>query len=123
LDSAIRGAGRTGRFWDERVPAHASSDYYDLDGVVRGRDDLRPWEDLEVGAVAGRDLVHLQCHIGTDTIGWSRRGARLVGLDFSAAALRVAADLAARCGLSATWVEADVYDAVRAVGEQRFDVV
>ena len=109
--------------WDERVPAHAASAEYDLDGIVAGRDQLRPWELEHVGAVDGLDLIHLQCHIGTDTIGWARRGARTVGLDFSAPALAVAADLAHRCGLEVDWVESDVYDAVAAVDGRVFDVV
>jgi hypothetical protein len=56
---------------------------YDLDGVVAGRDDLRPWEVDELGPLDGLDVVHLQCHIGTDTVALARRGARVVGLDFS----------------------------------------
>jgi len=67
--------------------------------------------------------VHLQCHIGTDTLSWARRGARVVGLDFSAKALEVAARLAQECGLRAEWVCADVYDAAAALGRRRFDVV
>jgi hypothetical protein len=55
--------------WDEMAVVHASTELYDLDGLVAGRDDLRPWEDDELGPVAGLELVHLQCHIGTDTIG------------------------------------------------------
>lgn len=109
--------------WDERATAHASSQYYDLDAVVAGRDCLRPWEDEELGAVAGLDLIHLQCHIGTDTVAWARRGASVVGLDFSAVALDTARQLARRCALPIEWVQADVYDAVAAVGGREFDVV
>jgi SAM-dependent methyltransferase len=109
--------------WDERVPAHAASEEYDLAGLVAGDDHLRPWEPEHVGDVTGKDLIHLQCHIGTDTIGWARRGARTVGLDFSPPALAVAADLSARCGLDIEWVHSDVYEAVAAVGPRRFDVV
>jgi 2-polyprenyl-3-methyl-5-hydroxy-6-metoxy-1,4-benzoquinol methylase len=111
------------RMWDERVPAHAASDDYDLDAVLGGLDKLRPWEDAELGSLAGLDLVHLQCHIGTDTVALARRGARTVGLDFSAPALAVAADLAERCGLTIEWVESDVYDARSALAGRTFDVV
>jgi SAM-dependent methyltransferase len=109
--------------WEERVPAHAGSSLYDLDGVVRGRDDLRPWEDGELGSIDDLDLIHLQCHIGTDTVALARRGARTVGLDFSPAALAVAANLAERCRLDIDWVCSDVYDAIPAVAGRRFDVV
>jgi SAM-dependent methyltransferase len=109
--------------WDERAPAHAASPLYHLDRVVDGRDDLRPWEDRELGSIDGLELIHLQCHIGTDTVALARRGARTVGLDFSPSALAVAADLAARCGLDIDWLCSDVYDAVEAVDGRTFDVV
>ena len=44
----------------------------------------------------GLQGVHLQCHIGTDTLSLARLGARMTGLDFSAPALDVARRLAAR---------------------------
>lgn len=69
--------------WDEAVPLHAASDLYDLDGFRAGRQHIRPFELDELGDVTGLDLVHLQCHIGTDTLSWgaswgSRRGSRLL---------------------------------------------
>jgi SAM-dependent methyltransferase len=67
--------------------------------------------------------VHLQCHIGTDTVGWARRGARVVGLDFSSKAIEVAARLAAECGTAIEFVCSDVYDAPTALGHRRFDIV
>lgn len=103
-------------WWDERVPIHAAGDFYDLDGFVAGRDTLQPFEPEIVGEVAGLDLVHLQCHMGMDTLSWARRGARVTGLDFSAPAIAVAQDLAERIGVSARFVVADVYDAVDALG-------
>lgn len=109
--------------WDEMAALHPTTALYDLDGLVAGRDDLRPWEEEELGPVEGLDLVHLQCHLGTDTIGWARRGARVVGLDFSATAIEVARDLSRRCGVDADWVVSDVYDADEALGGRRFDVV
>jgi SAM-dependent methyltransferase len=109
--------------WDERAHAHAAGGFYDLDGVVAGRDHLRPWEDAEVGPVSGLDLIHLQCHIGTDTVGWARRGAKTVGLDFSPESLAVASELSCRCRVPVEWLCADVYDAVSAVDYRSFDVV
>ena len=70
----------------------------------------------------GLDLVHLQCHIGTDTLGLARRGARCTGVDLSSRSLEIARDLAARAGEDIRYVEANVLDAAAAVGE-RVDVV
>jgi 2-polyprenyl-3-methyl-5-hydroxy-6-metoxy-1,4-benzoquinol methylase len=83
-----RAANRTN--WDERVPIQVAGPFYDLPGFVAGRDTLRDFELAEVGDVSGKTLLHLQCHIGLDTLSWSRRGAVVTGLDFSAAAVDVA---------------------------------
>ena len=109
--------------WDDRVPVHLASSFYDLAGFRAGADTLRPFEAAEAGPVLGKRLVHLQCHIGLDTLSWARRGAVVSGLDFSAPAITAASSLAAELGLDATFVVSDVYDAAAALGGQRFDIV
>lgn len=109
--------------WDERVPIHVDSAFYDNESFLAGRSPIRAFEHDELGAVAGKQLVHLQCHFGQDTLDWARRGANVVGLDFSGEAVRAATDLARRAGLDAEFVEANVYDAVDALGRRRFDIV
>ena len=102
--------------WDDRVPLHLASAFYDVPGFLAGRDTL-PQVDVDgVGPVEGKSLLHLQCHFGLDTLSWARRGARVTGLDFSAPAIAAARDLAAR------FVEAEVHDALAATGGG-FDVV
>ncbi|MEU8993312.1 methyltransferase [Streptomyces caniferus] len=113
--------------WDERVAIHTASDYYDQDGFRRARDVLRDFEVAEVGEVAGRSLLHLQCHFGQDTLSWAHRGAaRVVGLDFSEPAIDAARELAAELGYApdrAAFVAADVYDAAEAVPDTAYDIV
>jgi SAM-dependent methyltransferase len=108
-------------WWDERVPVHADSDFYDLDGFVAGHDTLLAFEPEAIGDVTGLDLVHPQCHMGMDTLSWARRGARVTGLDFSAPAIETAQGLAERIGVDARFVLADVYDAVEVLG-QTYDI-
>ncbi|MWA02541.1 methyltransferase domain-containing protein [Actinomadura sp. LD22] len=103
--------------WDERVAIHVASDFYDVAGFRAGGTALRDFEIAEVGDVAGRRLVHLQCHFGLDTLSWARLGARVTGLDFSGPAVAAAREIAAGCGLDARFVQADVYDAAAALGE------
>jgi SAM-dependent methyltransferase len=112
-------------WWDERTPIHSESEFYDLEGFV---DDptsthLRQFEIDEVGDVAGRTLLHPQCHFGLDTLSWGRRGARVTGLDFSEPAVETARRVAAEIGVEADFVAGDVYDAVELVGGRTFDVV
>jgi SAM-dependent methyltransferase len=109
--------------WDDRVPVHLASEFYDLDGFRAGADPLRPFEAAEVGDVSGKRLVHLQCHVGLDTLSWARNGALVTGLDFSGPAIEAARSLAADLAIDASFVMADVYDAVTALGGRRFDVV
>ncbi|MFJ6464595.1 class I SAM-dependent methyltransferase [Streptomyces sp. NPDC091387] len=113
--------------WDERVPIHTGSDFYDLDAFRAGKDSLRAFELAEVGDVTGRSLLHLQCHIGLDTLSWARHGAvQVVGLDFSEPAVETARSLARDLGLPpdrAAFVAADVHDAAEAVPDSSYDIV
>ncbi|AGA25118.1 class I SAM-dependent methyltransferase [Singulisphaera acidiphila] len=112
--------------WNERAPIHAASPDYALD---RFRADPTFLSDVvrfdlpRLGDVAGLRGVHLQCHIGTDTISLARLGARMTGLDFSPASLNQARDLAASVGAQVDFVEANVYDAAKALGRTDFDLV
>ena len=111
--------------WDERVPIHTASEFYDVEGWLREGRGPRPAEVEALGDVTGLDLVHLQCHFGLDTLAWARAGATVTGLDFSEPAIEQARVLAGRAGLEdrATFVWANVYDAVDALGSSTYDVV
>jgi SAM-dependent methyltransferase len=109
--------------WDERVPIHVSGEFYDVAAFKAGEERLQPFEIAEVGDVSGKDLLHLQCHFGIDTLSWARRGARVTGLDFSGPAVEAARRLASEMGLEATFVQSDVYEAVDATGGKTFEVV
>ena len=111
--------------WDERVPIHVAGGFYGVDQFRSGakRLDIRDFEVEEMGDVAGRTLLHLQCHFGLDTLSWARLGARVTGLDFSGPAVEAAAALAAEMGIEADFVHADLYEAVEALGGRTFDVV
>ncbi len=112
--------------WDERAPAHAASPDY---GVARfGRDpgfisDVVRFDLPRLGDIGGLRGVHLQCHIGTDTISLSRLGARMTGLDFSPASLAQARALAETAKADVDFVECDVHDARVALGDGMFDLV
>jgi SAM-dependent methyltransferase len=112
--------------WDDRAGVHASSRGYD---VQRYRDDptaishVVAFDRPLLGDVAGLETVHLQCHIGTDTLSLARLGARMTGLDLSPASLAVARELASATGTDVAYVESDVFSAVDALGAGRFDLV
>ncbi len=112
--------------WDERVPAHVGSADY---AVARFAADPSFISDVVrfdiplLGDIAGLRGVHLQCHIGTDTVSLARLGASMTGLDFSAPAVSAARSLASSTGADATFVQSDVYGAVSVLGSGGFDLV
>jgi SAM-dependent methyltransferase len=112
--------------WDDRVAAHAASPDY---AVSRFSEDpsflseVVAFDAPRLGDIGGLDAVHLQCHIGTDTVSLARLGARMTGLDFSAPALEQARSLAAAVGFDVEFVESDLYGAPDVLGRQRFDLV
>jgi len=106
--------------WDSRVPIHTGPDGYRIDGLVENPTaltDIVNFDRSYLGDLTGVDLVHLQCHVGTDTIALARLGASITGLDFSPAAIAAAKDLAARCDIPARFVEGNVYDAPEVLGQ------
>jgi SAM-dependent methyltransferase len=112
--------------WDERVSAHVASPDYAVGRF--GEDPLFLSEvvrfDLpRLGDVRGLETVHLQCHIGTDTVSLARLGARVTGLDFSEPAIEQARLIADQAGVEATFVVSDLYDAVALLGKRRFDLI
>jgi SAM-dependent methyltransferase len=111
--------------WDDRVPIHVGSPMYDaaqfddpgfLSGVVA-------FDRPRLGDLRGLRGIHLQCHVGTDTVSLARLGARMTGLDFSPPAVAAARALAARTGVEATFLEGDVDDAVALAGAEAYDLV
>lgn len=108
--------------WDELTAIHERSDFYDLEGFKRGGIRLREYELEEVGSVEGKDLLHLQCHFGLDTLSWARLGARVTGADFSEAAVALARRIAGELGIDATFLHAEVTEVPERLGRD-FDVV
>lgn len=103
------------RNWDERAVIHGrdAGGGYGLDRFRAGADTLHGIEAAELGDIAGKRVLHLQCHIGCDTLCLARRGAAATGLDFSGAALEVARRLARETGLRAEFVQGTVDEAPR----------
>jgi SAM-dependent methyltransferase len=115
------------RHWDERVPIHVGSTFYDVEGFVSGQPAVQGFEIDELGPLGGLRLAHLQCHFGLDTLDLVRLHPDLigVGLDFSGPAVASARELASRVGLSSrcTFVEGNVMSASSVLEPGSFDVV
>jgi SAM-dependent methyltransferase len=112
--------------WDERAGAHADSPDYGVERFLTdpGRlSDVVAFDRRRLGELTGLRGVHLQCHIGTDTVSLARLGATMTGLDFSAASIEQARALATATGTPIDYHVADVYDAVAVLGAGAYDIV
>jgi SAM-dependent methyltransferase len=76
-----------------------------------------------LGDIAGLRGIHLQCHIGTDTLSLHRLGARMSGLDFSERSISQARSLASRAGAEIEYVVAPVDLALSVLPAASFDLV
>jgi SAM-dependent methyltransferase len=111
--------------WEARAPIHAASDDYDLDAFVADPahlSDVVAADAPHLGDLSGLRVVHLQCHIGTDTLSLARLGGTVTGVDFSPSALEVARDLARRTGTDVRYLESSI-DEVPTRLPERFDLV
>src|SRR6266850_1408668 len=84
------------RNWDERVAIHRRdrTGFYAVERFLTGDKRLHAIELGELGDVAGKRLIHLQCHFGLDSLILARHGAVVTGVDFSPAAIAEARALA-----------------------------
>ena len=110
--------------WDERVETHWKSQMYrnHAERLRAGSHCLDQQTIRDLGDVTGRSLVHLQCHMGMETLSWSRLGADVVGLDFSAPAIEKAETLRDELALEGRFFCANVYEAAEVIG-RTFDIV
>jgi SAM-dependent methyltransferase len=109
------------------VPIHLGPNGYDLSSQRASAGRLDAIVEAELGPVAGLRVLHLQSHLGDDSIALAQRGAaEVVGVDFSPAAIAAATRLAAECNVpNARFVLSDVLAAPDAMPHeaQRFDLV
>ncbi|MXS75801.1 SAM-dependent methyltransferase [Microbacterium sp. CSI-V] len=114
--------------WNERATLHAARDGsgYGVLRYVEDRDalsDVVRFDQPLLGDLKGKRAVHLQCHIGTDTLSLARLGARVTGLDFSENAVAEARRLVAETGDSVDFVRSDVAHALDVLPSGEFDLV
>lgn len=108
--------------WDQRARIHFDSEFYDVQGFLRGETSLREIELAELTDLNGRSLLHLQCHFGLDTLSWARMGAHCTGVDISPVAIEQARELSKESGVDAHFVCSNVLDFDR--GKARpYDIV
>ncbi len=108
--------------WNERVDAHYASEFYDVEGFLKGKSSLNDIELGLLGNIKGKKILHLQCHFGQDSISLARLGASVTGVDLSDKAITTAKELAQKTKVDAQFICCDLYDLPEYLDE-KFDVV
>lgn len=112
--------------WDERAAAHAASADYRVTAFAADPahlSDVVRFDLPLLGDIRGLRGLHLQCHIGTDTVSLARLGATMTGVDFSPASLAEARRISALAGNPVEYVESDVYGAPDKLERGGYDLV
>jgi SAM-dependent methyltransferase len=109
--------------WNHWSALHPKSSFYNNEAFLKSQMALHPIELELLDDIQNKDVLHLQCHFGQDTISLKTIGARSVtGIDFSKEAINQAKSLAGTCGIHATFIERDVLDVDQKL-EETFDYV
>lgn len=86
-------------YWEAVVESHFDSDFYEVDKWLSTGLSMREREEDLLGDLTDKDVVHLQCHFGKDSLSIAAAGARVIGIDYSQTAIEKARELARRVGL------------------------
>ncbi len=108
------------QFWDEVAPVHFNS--YDLQSLRTGRSLIDEVQKKELYPIEGKSLLHLQCHIGSDSISLAMDGAEVTGIDFSEKSVALAKQLNEELGASVQFLQGNVLDCIGKI-DQQFDIV
>lgn len=108
--------------WNNRVQSHMNSDFYDLEGFLKGKTSLNSIELKLLGEIKNKHILHLQCHFGQDSLSLGRLGAHVTGVDLSDKAIESAKELADKTKVEANFICSDIYELPKYLDIQ-FDIV
>jgi ubiquinone/menaquinone biosynthesis C-methylase UbiE len=108
--------------WNNRIDVHLNSEFYNLDGFLKGNSSLNDIELNLLGDITGKSILHLQCHFGQDSISLGRLGANVTGIDLSDKAIESAVRIALETNTNTKFICCDLYELPNYLDEQ-FDIV
>lgn len=110
------------KLWNARVPVHVDSEFYGMKEFLEGKSSLKEIELDLLGDVAGKSILHLQCHFGQDSLSLARMGAKVTGMDLSDSAIIKAREINNQIGTNAEFICCDVYSLKEHL-DKKFDMV
>ena len=108
--------------WNQRAEIHIDTKFYDMKGFREGKTSLKKIELDLIGDIKGKDLLHLQCHFGQDTLSLARMGANVTGLDLSDKAINIGKSISQELNIPADFICSNTYDAEKNI-DKKFDVI
>ncbi len=108
--------------WNNRTETHIKSDFYKQDEFLQGKSSLNAIELELLGDIAGKSILHLQCHFGQDTISLNRLGAEVTGVDMSDTSIENARQIAVELNADITFICCNIFDLPKHLDKQ-FDIV
>ena len=94
--------------WNKRTPVHIKSNFYNNKEFKNGKNSLNSIELNAIGNVKRKNLLHLQCHFGQDSISFARMGAKVTAVDFSNIAINEAKKLSLETNIYVDFIEDNV---------------
>ncbi|MEE8577699.1 MAG: class I SAM-dependent methyltransferase [candidate division Zixibacteria bacterium] len=108
--------------WNQMVDLHIGHNEYCTQHFIDGGCTLKPIELEAIGDVTGKNLLHLLCQFGLDTLSWARRGAIVTGVDIADMSIKRANELKNKSGVEAKFIRSDVLDLIGVI-DKKFDIV
>ncbi len=108
--------------WNNKTEVHIDSEFYDNENFLKGKSTLNAIELELLGDIKCKNILHLQCHFGQDSLSLSRFGAKVTGVDFSDKAIEKAKEFNEKLNLDAEFICCDIYDLPKYL-YQKFDIV
>jgi len=111
------------KWWNDVAPIHYKSELYNLKEFKKRKNSLVSIEQEEIGTlVKGKNLLHLMCHFGMDTLSLAKLGAVATGVDLSDSSIKLAKKLSREIKVPAKFICSDIYELPNVL-DKKFDVV
>lgn len=111
------------KWWNTVTPIHYKSELYNLKEFKKKKNSLISIEHEELGSIVkGKDMLHLMCHFGMDTLSWAKMGANTTGVDMSDKSVELAKKLSREIKVPAKFICSDIYELPNVL-DKKFDIV
>jgi ubiquinone/menaquinone biosynthesis C-methylase UbiE len=111
------------KWWDNVVVEHEKSSFYNNQTFKKEGISLMDIELPFLQNLKGKDVIHVQCHFGQDTVSLARMGAKSVtGTDISPNAIQIGQNMVNELGIkNVSFVDSNTLDLKRNIS-QKFDL-